>query len=66
MKYSLDKYKYFTYYDKNGKKTISAVSTYAGKTVKGYAKCDPRDNFSEDSVRSSRQPGVMLRWLISA
>ena len=49
MKYSLDKYKYFTYYDKNGKKTVSAVSTYAGKTVKGYAKCDPRDNFSEDS-----------------
>ena len=49
MKYSLDKYKYFTYYDKNGKKTVSAVSTYAGKTVKGYAKCDPRDNFSEDN-----------------
>ena len=45
MKYSLDKYKYFTYYDKNGKKTVSAVSTYAGKTVKGYAKCDPRDEF---------------------
>ena len=45
MKYSLDKYKYFTYYDKNGKKTVSAVSTYAGKTVKGYAKCDPRDTY---------------------
>ena len=44
MKYSLDKYKYFTYYDKNGKKTVSAVSTYAGKTVKGYAKCDPEDS----------------------
>ena len=44
MKYSLDKYKYFTYYDKNGKKTVSAVSAYAGKTVRGCVKCDPREN----------------------
>ena len=49
MNYSLDKYKYFTYYDKNGKKTVSAVSTYAGKTVKGYAKCDPRDSFNVEN-----------------
>lgn len=51
MKYSLDKYKYFTYFDKSGKKTVSAVSTYAGRTVKGYAKCDPRDNFNEENGR---------------
>lgn len=43
MKYSLNKYKFFIYKDANGKDTIAAVSTYAGKTVKGYAKCDPRD-----------------------
>lgn len=51
MKYSLDKYKYFTYFDKSGKKTVSAVSTYAGRTVKGYAKCDPRDDFNEENGR---------------
>lgn len=24
---------------------VIAISTYAGKTVRGVAKCDPRDNF---------------------
>ena len=38
-------YKYFHYLDKDGKNTISALSTYAGRPVKGYAKCDPRDEF---------------------
>ena len=45
MKYSLDKYKFYQYRNKNGGITIAAVSTYAGKTVKGYAKCDPLDEF---------------------
>jgi hypothetical protein len=36
------KYKFFH----NGTTTI-AVSTYAGKTVKGYAKTDPRDSYDE-------------------
>ena len=45
MEYSLDKYKYFKFNDANGKVTISAVSTYGGRTVKGYAKCDPRDTY---------------------
>lgn len=49
MNYSLDKYKYYEYTDKGGKKTISAVSTYAGRTVKGYAKCDPRDSFDVEN-----------------
>jgi hypothetical protein len=26
---------------------VIAISTYAGKTVKGVAKCDPRDSFDE-------------------
>ena len=46
MKYSLDKYKFYQYKDKNAKVTVAAASTYAGRTVKGYAKCDPRDQFS--------------------
>ena len=43
--FSIDKYKFAFFNDVNGKQTVSARSTYAGKTVKGYAKCDPRDEF---------------------
>lgn len=35
------KYKFYN----DGKNKIVAVSTYAGKSVRGVAKCDPRDNF---------------------
>ena len=35
------KYKIFT----NANSDVIAVSTYAGKTIKGIAKCDPRDTF---------------------
>ena len=45
MRFSLDQYKFYKFKNENGGTTISAVSTYAGRTVKGYAKCDPRDNF---------------------
>ena len=38
------KYKIFT----NSANDVIAVSTYAGKTVKGIAKCDPRDTFDMD------------------
>ena len=38
------KYKIFT----NSVNDVIAVSTYAGKTVKGIAKCDPRDTFDID------------------
>lgn len=41
MEYTLDRYNYYT----TGNKVI-AVSTYAGRTVRGVAKCDPRDEFS--------------------
>lgn len=41
MNFDLNKYKYYT----NGKEVI-AVSTYAGKRVRGVAKCDPRDDFN--------------------
>ena len=38
--YPMEKYKYYTTNNK-----VIAVSTYAGKTVRGVAKCDPRDTF---------------------
>lgn len=37
----------YRYY--NSDKTVVAVSTYAGKTVRGVAKCDPSDEFSMDT-----------------
>lgn len=46
--YNPDKYKYFS--DGNGK--IVAVSTYAGRTVRGVAKCDPRDEFDEEKGKA--------------
>ena len=46
MRFDLSKYKFAFFKDGNGKTTISARSTYAGKTVKGYAKCDPRDSYN--------------------
>ena len=45
MKYfPYDKYKYFV----NGNKII-AISTYAGKTVRGVATCHPEDNFDMET-----------------
>ena len=40
MSYPLEKYRFYT----NGNRVI-AVSTYAGKTVRGVAICHPDDNF---------------------
>lgn len=40
MKYSLEKYNYY----QHGNEVI-AVSTFAGRTVKGKAKCNPVDEF---------------------
>ena len=39
-------YKYKFYSD--GANKIVAVSSYAGKTVRGVAKCDPRDSFDKN------------------
>lgn len=47
MRYSLDKYKYFTHKTKRGIETI-AISTYGGKTVKGKAICNPDDTYDEE------------------
>ena len=40
----LDKYTFYV-----TKNKVIAVSTYAGKTVRGVAKCDPRDEFDVEA-----------------
>lgn len=44
MSYPITKYKIY----KDGRGKVVAVSSYAGKTVKGVAKCDPRDMYDEE------------------
>lgn len=41
MELSMDKYRFYTTENK-----VIAVSTYAGRPVRGIAKCDPLDEFS--------------------
>ena len=41
MELSMDKYRFYT-----SKNKVVAVSTYAGRPVRGIAKCDPDDVFS--------------------
>ena len=48
--YDINKYKCYGYDEKNEDGSIRAhcvvaISTYAGKTVKGYAKCHPDDTW---------------------
>lgn len=45
MKYGMEKYKFYTQTKPNGSTVVIAVSTYAERTVKGYAKCNPSDKF---------------------
>ena len=40
MKFPMEKYKFYVTKD-----TVIAVSSFAGRRVKGVAKCDPRDSF---------------------
>ena len=46
MIFDPNKYRYVTFTDENGVPTVVAISTYAGRTVKGKAKLDPRDEFN--------------------
>lgn len=48
MRFPLEKYKYLIQAREDGVKEISASTTYAGKTVKAVAKCNPIDSFSEE------------------
>lgn len=42
--YPIERYRYYVQENKNGTNVI-AVTTYAGKTVRGIAKCHPNDTF---------------------
>ena len=44
--YPLGKYSYFRHPKADGSIEIIAMSTYAGKVVKGRAKCHPNDNYN--------------------
>lgn len=46
MSLDVTKYTFVEHTSKNGSKQITALSTYAGKTVKGYAKCHPEDEYN--------------------
>ena len=48
----MSKYRWVTYEGLDGQKIVTSISSYAGKTVKGHAKCDPLDEFSLDKGRS--------------
>ena len=45
MSFPIEGYTFYTYKNENDGMTIVAISTYAGKTVRGMAKCDPKDEF---------------------
>ena len=54
--YDVNKYKCYGYDEKNEDGSVKAhcvvaISTYAGKTVKGYAKCHPDDTWSWEAGR---------------
>lgn len=43
----MNKYEVKKFVDKNGVKTIIVLSRYAGRVVKGVAKCNPEDTYDE-------------------
>jgi len=54
---SRGKYKFYT----DGANKIVAVSSYAGKSVRGVAKCDPRDHFDEEAGRNLAEARCALK-----
>ena len=42
----MDKDIHYKYFHESGDNKVIAVSTYAGKTVRGVAKCAPEDDFN--------------------
>ena len=46
FEYPIEKYRFYTAPNK-----VVAVSTYEGKTVRGVAKCDPKDTFDMEKGR---------------
>ena len=44
FEYPYEKYHYFS----DGRTKVVALSTYAGKPIRGIAKCDPQDKFNAE------------------
>ena len=62
MSFPLEKYNYYVATDKNGEPhQVIATSTYAGKVVRGVAKCDPRDEFSLEKGKALAAARCNLR-----
>lgn len=47
FEYPYEKYHYFS----DGRTKVVALSTYAGKPIRGIAKCDPQDKFNAEVGR---------------
>ena len=73
-----NKYKFYNFYiDEKGKKVI-AVTHYAGRTIKGIAKCSPEDTFdvefgcmiavarAEEKVAKAKVRNAAKRYLEAA
>ena len=56
--YDVNKYKYYT-----TKNQVIAVSTYAGKIVRGVAKCNPMDEF--DLAKGKKLAAARLTYKVS-
>lgn len=54
------RYKFYS----DGANKIVAVSSYAGRTVRGVAKCDPRDNFNRSKGEELAQARCNLKVAI--
>ena len=46
MAFPIEKYKFVETTDAQGNKQVIAISTYAGRTVKGVATCAPEDEYN--------------------
>lgn len=56
FEYPYDKYQYYF-----GKNKVVAVSTYAGRKVRGVAKCDPNDTFDVEKGKKLAAARCNLR-----
>ena len=59
--YPIDKYRYFKIERPDGSIKIVAVSTYAGKTVRGVAICDSGDAYDENKGKELAAARCELR-----
>ena len=56
------KCKFFTYKNDKGGMTTVAVSSYAGRKIKGYAKCSPEDTFDEEKGKQLAEARCRIKY----